>query len=842
MNAGERLQLASALADGIRLDATLTSAAAAKPRAIRFLEELSSVAVSSPQQAATTPGWIDRIATCLAAGAILQVGLVALAVFTVSEWPASGRVPREAQLVTMIVNGVAATLILAVGQHDPAARGLSLLLLGVSAAFANALALISPPWIPASAEHWRVVFVTLPFELALPLGAWLFIAAFPRIERGARIQRITEVVRSTVAVVVAIALVAHIVMAAGGSASWSRGLLLFDRHSVGSAYWPAYFVMLIPAVPIGAAKLRLGYVTDRRRVRLLLAALCVAFGPIVIFSVLVTASAVTANWVRGEQIFQYAGLAIFGGLWSLPFSSGAAVLAKGVLPIRVVVRRTIHRAFAKASISVAIAFPIAIVLVLLLAYPDRSVGQFLEDGGRLWMTIAAASLAMLVVRESLLRMIDRLFYRDHVDPRQLIRDIGLLSRRKLGPRNAADTVLAGVNSAFRPVTSSILIREHGGPLRQISGRSTPLRESSGLVGILEASGEPVSFDGQGIASLLPASDLQWVRENDWKIVAPLQADGEVLIGALCLGPRQSDEDYLPDDLSTIEAICSAAAPVLANRIPTQQQAAEGVAGSECVECGELSDHLADRCRCGGEMVGSMLPRRVAGRYRLQRRIGRGGMGVVYEALDEQLDRKVALKTLPEAGAQEIAQLRQEARIMAGLQHHGLAQVYGLETIGPVPVLVVEYLAGGTLADRIHRAALSEHDLAALGIQVAEALEHLHGCGILHRDLKPSNIGFATNGRAKLLDFGLAITLDRTSSATPAGTLKYVSPEVLSGQPPTELCDLWSLGVLLSEATNNPALNDVVGRALRQDAGTRFQSAQAFREALARFADLILNGE
>src|SRR5712692_4994341 len=148
-----------------------------------------------------------------------------------------------------------------------------------------------------------------------------------------------------------------------------------------------------------------------------------------------------------------------------------------------------------------------------------------------------------------------------------------------------------------------------------------------------------------------------------------------------------------------------------------------------------------------------------GPYEIVSWLGAGGMGEVYRARDTTLDREVALKTLPEELARQpdrLARLKQEARILASLNHPGIATLHGLEdSDSGVPVLVMELVEGEALSDRLRRGPLPPHAAVAVAHQIALALEAAHEKGVLHRDLKPGNIRLALDGRAKLLDFGLA---------------------------------------------------------------------------------------
>jgi eukaryotic-like serine/threonine-protein kinase len=197
-------------------------------------------------------------------------------------------------------------------------------------------------------------------------------------------------------------------------------------------------------------------------------------------------------------------------------------------------------------------------------------------------------------------------------------------------------------------------------------------------------------------------------------------------------------------------------------------------------------------------------------YRILEKVAAGGMGVVYRARDEQLDRDVALKVLPSGTlGDETARrhFRKEALALAKLNHPNIETVYEFGTQDGTDFLVMEYVPGKTLADRLARGTLPEREVIALGMQIAAALEEAHERGIVHRDLKPANIAITAKGQAKVLDFGLAMLLrpmeDGTSqtltdSQAAAGTLPYMSPQQLTGGPADARADIYTIGAVLYE--------------------------------------------
>ena len=204
---------------------------------------------------------------------------------------------------------------------------------------------------------------------------------------------------------------------------------------------------------------------------------------------------------------------------------------------------------------------------------------------------------------------------------------------------------------------------------------------------------------------------------------------------------------------------------------------------------------------------------VAGRYRIESRLGRGGMADVYAAHDTLLDRDVAIKLLREAPDSETARARfvSEARILAGLSDPGLVTVLDAGISGDHPYLVMELLPGGTVADLIDRGSQPLDRVADIGAQVASALLPVHAAGIVHRDIKPGNLLFDGQGRVRLADFGIARlvgdTVRVTATGTMIGTVTYVAPEQASGGEVGTPADIYALGLVLLELiTGTPAFN------------------------------------
>lgn len=267
-----------------------------------------------------------------------------------------------------------------------------------------------------------------------------------------------------------------------------------------------------------------------------------------------------------------------------------------------------------------------------------------------------------------------------------------------------------------------------------------------------------------------------------------------------------------------------------------------------------------------------------GKFQVRRRIGRGGMGAVYEGYDPALDRRVAIKTLTTdaiADQESRGRFEREARAAAKLQHPNIVTVYELGNFGgrEKPYIVMEYLEGTDLAALIEqewRVPLAE--ALDITIQLCHALDFAHEKGVVHRDMKPSNVRYLDDGRVKIMDFGIARvegSAQITRSGVMVGTLHYMSPEQIKGETIDGRSDLFSTGCILFEMlagrrpfqgesatsilykiVNEPLppilkehpelpqeVQEILGRALAKEPGERFRSAAEMAEELEKLLEI-----
>jgi eukaryotic-like serine/threonine-protein kinase len=282
------------------------------------------------------------------------------------------------------------------------------------------------------------------------------------------------------------------------------------------------------------------------------------------------------------------------------------------------------------------------------------------------------------------------------------------------------------------------------------------------------------------------------------------------------------------------------------------------------------------------MTEPVLTGRTLSHYRVLERIGSGGMGEVYRAYDERLERDVAIKVLPLGTLADDAarkRFRKEALALSKLNHPNIATVFDFDTQGGTDFIVMEHVAGETLGEVLSGGPLPEREISRLGEQLAEGLAAAHGQGIVHRDLKPGNVRLTVDRRLKILDFGLAKLVGRsgaipegqtkTASITEvgigAGTLPYMAPEQLRGEPVDARSDLWAAGHVLYEMATarrafsgpddarliaailqepvspaggvnrgvSPALEGIIAKCLEKDPERRYQSAKELATDLRR---------
>jgi hypothetical protein len=679
---------------------------------------------------------------------------------------------------------------------------------------------------------WLGVLRGLQADAFLPACLWLFFRDFPRALDSPR-QRWLGRAGVWIAVAIGVALfgVSVVLLLPG---EWPA-LQPFSGRNPTSRYWTIVYGWIALALPFALWRARSARSEERRRVVLFVVGASLGALPVAALVILFAVSPAFAAAARGPE-FRPLFLATFQALTlSIPVTTAYAVLVGRVLDVRVIVRKAIQYGLARGTFAVAVAVPFAWLTLRLHRLRGRTLEQIASDPGALALAGAfAVGLVGLWVRDSVVAGIDRVFFRDHYDARQILLQLAETIRRADGVDSLATLLASEIDRALHLESIAVLVADPARRALCAPGRQVrPLDATSELALLLQSASGPIDVDLGDARSPLRAlaeAEREWLVDAAADLLVPLTSGAGDLIGVIALGGKRSEMPFSAEDRRLFAWIAAAGATALDNRIlrsasggaSAWRSEAESGGGAdvatarECLACRTVHAPASERCpTCGAALVACTIPLRLFGKFELEARIGTGAMGVVYRALDLGLQRRVAVKTLPRVSPEDAVRLRREARAMAALSHPNLAAIHAVETWRGTPVLVLELLDGGTLADRIPIAPAAG---IALGVALADALACLHAAGILHRDIKPGNIAFTKDATPKLLDFGLARSLGVAavgpgpgapmpvfSAASAgrtegfAGTPLYMSPEALANRSPDVSFDLWSLSVVLFEA-------------------------------------------
>lgn len=555
----------------------------------------------------------------------------------------------------------------------------------------------------------------------------------------------------------------------------------------------------------------------------------------------------------------------FGLLVAL--ASFGAVVGPGLVMYRIfegrrwamrdAIRRATYLAFDRRWLATLTIVPVVVLMGVAYVRQDQRVADVFSRTAIAWAIVATLSAFSLYWRRRFLHGFNRWFFRESPDSGRALAELTNRMRQSHGIDELVAHLTAGIDRAFRPYRVVVLVRDESATqFVPLFGSAEPLPASALLVELLTsgrgALDTPLS-EGHSPMRWLPQDERYWLVDSGARLLVPLHASDGSLNGLIAVGDRRSGQAYSDDDRTWLTAVAES----VTLTIEAQVTAVRGAAAStpdhawrvglvqrharalECHTCGHVEEAGAVSCRhCASPLAPSLVPQLLFGKFRFEQRIGRGAMGVVYRATDLALERQVAIKMLPGSSPEYSELLRIEARAMASVTHRHLAVVYGVEAWRGQPLLVCEYMAAGTLADRLTRGPLPLNDALSLGVALGDALTVIHDRGMLHRDIKPSNIGYDRANVPKLLDFGLAQLLSTTTRLPEnlrpehhqAGTPLYMSPESIDGQAPSHAVDLWSLHVLLYEAITgqHPFRRNNTGdtmRAIRQDSAPKLTLPQ-----------------
>ena len=562
------------------------------------------------------------------------------------------------------------------------------------------------------------------------------------------------------------------------------------------------------------------------------------------------------------------------------------------------------------------ALPLGAGVVLLYANRAEPLGNLLTGWRFLALaTVATGAAVAFPLRYRLLATLDRRYFRESYDARRVLRELTGAVRRTSDITDLSRLIVAQVARAMHVESVVVMTAtpEQPGILKTAAARGVndpeSIAVSAQFVSLLAGSADPLPVDAVGPGSLfgrLPDREREWLTSAGASLLVPLHGSGDSLTGFMALGLKKSETPFSDEDRDLLASVGGAAGLSIEARL-LRATPTPGGGGStpprdetplarECLGCLHLFESAVLYCpNCRSVTLPALLPLNLLDKYRLESRLGSGGFGVVYAAMETRLGRRVALKTLPRISEEKVERFKREALAAAAIHHPNLAMIHTAESWNEPPILVFELLEGGTLGQRLLLSPLSVADALVLGQAMAAVLEEAHRAGILHRDIKPSNIGYDARQTPKLLDFGVArirdpstptparnadtITVDRlrreggpvprtqdaplTETGAIVGTPAYMPLEAYQNREPGPAFDLWALAVTLYESLScvnpfraataaetierllrhTPAplhelrpdcprdLSDFLARALSKNPGERPATAAQFKSAL-----------
>lgn len=557
-----------------------------------------------------------------------------------------------------------------------------------------------------------------------------------------------------------------------------------------------------------------------------------------------------------------------------------AIVRHRVLGIRVVIRRGVQYLLAKNVLSVLLISPALILGLQLLLHPELPVGESLQrNSWPFYALLALGAGTSLRYRKPMRRWVDRKFFRTAYEQDETL--VALIDRIKSSEsmEEVSRIVAREIEMALHPSAVYLAYKE---PDERVAlGYSA---DDAVGCSVLHA------VTGRLLPELNPPYAAQILRDPPELrdlLCIPFTGTAGRLHGVLLLGPKRSEEPYTRRDRHLIQAIAGQIAVVcevlqLKERMRQEQRVKEEVLYhlpggqnsllNECPVCGACYDGASERCALDEAPLTLTLPveRVIEGKYRLDRRIGTGGMGAVFETSDLRLNRSVAVKILTGrlfGNQSALRRFEREARVVARLAHPHIVPIFDYGLLGGGGAyLVMPLVRGPSWRAELKADGAIMPARAALWIdQLCDAVAAAHAAGIVHRDLKPENAIISTGEQQAehlmVLDFGLAKMRTEEPPSSPdttvgivLGTFAYMSPEQRAGQEVDARADIFSVGVMAVETVSGwhpppsgattawvgaalhhqpPQLVELLQTCLAVKPEGRFRDIAAFRQELVR---------
>jgi hypothetical protein len=676
---------------------------------------------------------------------------------------------------------------------------------------------------------------------------------------------------------------------------WSRILLV----SITSLFSALFYLLG------GLVMLLLNYFwasgTARRKLNVVVAGAIAAFAP----TLIVVATVIVAS-IFGIEIHtegrDWLSIVILLPLLLIPVSFAYAIVRHRVIPVSFIVRRSLQYLLAKNALRLLLILPVAGIVWNIASNPDRTLTEILfQNSPSFYIFIVIAVIDFLLMRSRLNEWIDRRFFREQYDQERILGALIDDVKQSDSMPKLSRLVSSRIQSALHPTSVYLFYEDQRGGSDFSVGFTTSensanlkLAADSPLLRFMQTKRGAVEFPLGDDGGDLPRRETDWLHSIGANLLVPMHGTDGKLAGFFSLGEKMSEIPYTGRDKQLLETLANQIALVhenlsLKDRVRREQQIKTEVLSrfdegninllKECPRCGRCYDRNGEKCEADNSELIFTLPveRTIENRYRLEKLIGKGGMGAVYEATDLRINRTVALKILSGASfgnREALRRFEREAQTAGRLQHRNVVTIFDYGTLSTEGAfLVMELVPGESLKEVLKREG--KLNLKTIGdwfSQILNGVEAAHKAGIVHRDLKPDNVLVSQNetGEARLciLDFGLAKLSEKelagvTTPGTIMGTFGYMPPEQLRGEQTDERSDLFAVGVMIYETLHGEkpfrgrsyqelmrAMNDELvlqsdepltvffEKSLAREPENRFVSASAMKNNLTRtIADL-----
>ena len=578
-----------------------------------------------------------------------------------------------------------------------------------------------------------------------------------------------------------------------------------------------YLLIAVVVVPVNYWRLEL--LTDRRRFRVVsYGALLgmVFYLPRVIESAAFETNSVLTQFLESPT----ANLVSNVGVLIFPLSFAYAILRQRLFDVRVIIRRGLQYAMARRFL-LAIPMMAAGLLALdLIFHGNQPLFEVLKAHGAVYVAVWALAGLAYQQRNVWLSWLDRRFFRDKYDAQWLFRQVMDDIRHAANVEEVSSSVVTRVVEALHAEFCALLVRKPEEPLYRVVAAAPPgsltadlpaTNKLIPLVRMLDRSVPIMLAESGWLGQQLPQVDKDFLHNARIDLLVPVVLAAGGIEALIVVGAKRSEEPYSAEDTGLLENVASAVALLLTRGTSTLH----GRSLEECPSCGTCYDTGTTKCEKDASLLKLVATPRVLGqRYRLEKRLGQGGMGKVYRATDFSLNRTVAVKMIRDelfANQNAMEKFRQESRVTASLAHPNVVTVhdFGIDASQHV-FLVMELLEGITLREEFRqKARLTAERTLELFEGICAGIGAAHARGLVHRDLKPENIFLSRPNvleLVKITDFGIAKTLAELANNTNAtatgvlvGTMRYMSPEQLQGKSISARWDVWALGVIAYEA-------------------------------------------